>query len=1292
MDRLLVRKAITILLLAIITTIELQAQQNSFNPVPNIMSPDAATLGKYGTYNVNYYTGVPEISIPLHSINENGLNIPIALSYDASGFVPNKNAGVAGLNWSLIAGGAITRVVNGVPDDKNNPNAEISNTNFGYIYGQQSGKGTYSAEHIRTIGFISDINNPIYNLNYEYIPDVFSFNFLGHSGKFFMDNTGKVQVTGDRNYKVDLKDLKPQYDFLTTIAAVTTTVNSLNDSLYSRIVITSDDGYTFYFGGSFKTLEIGFASTQIPGRPDRKGGQINAWYLTKAVSPDGNEILFNYQNYSTSDYNYIKSLFDSQVGQDTPAGFMELKLFRNHSINIVQQNGNTVVSENTRDIVYLSLIKHAYLTEIVTRLQKVEFSYAEKDLNTKFYGNPSDIIAGNTTLGSVIRNMYTQRLASINFTSLDQYGTYKQDRVLYLFYEYYGNRMFLKEIQRNRGLPFPANYPDYDKFVFTYKNTGSLPSALTRGIDLWGYYNGRNGNTDLVLAPAASSTEYESDPSNPSAYRLSDTNYVSYGMLHTITYPTGGVTQFTFEGNTYSKALKRKVSSGITPVWDQVNGIAGGARIREIKNTPGTTTTFKYINSYNQNPNNPSSGLLTTSGVYYLDYISNNERMIRLSDNNIATAGNYKESHIAYKEVVEINGEGYTRHLFTNPETNADTYFLGNDSYKVSPEVSTTNFNQQLMRLYRYSSREDERGLPLTTEVYDNANNLRKSTAYQYNTDANKDTARSIGQYCTFSFYNLSGKMITLIQSYAMYHYHNLVTRIVEKDFGASPANPVTHTNNFKYKSNTSRLQIEKSDINSMGDTMVFKFKFPVDFAGAEPYTTMINRHQLSYLVEQQQYKGVQQPVFLRSSKTNFGFWQSNTLIKPISMEEKIGAANAEVRKQFTGYDNKGNLMLYSNETGGAKFQTSFIWGYIQTLPIAKVENADSTEIAYTSFDTEGTGNWIYAASRGSSETARTGTYYFLLTGSNNITRSGLSPGNKYIVSYWTRNAAAYAIAGTTGTVQGKTINGWTYFEHTITGQSSVAITGTGAIDELRLYPANAAMTSYLYNGKANMIVQTDPSGNSIFYDYDGEGRLVMIRDQDNNIVKRICYNYLGKEEICGPLFYKNAAISANFTKGDCPGGVPGSVVSYLVPAGKHISIISQADADQKATADLQANGQHYADSIGTCTPQPIQITLINEFTTSTIPSSTVELLQNGSVMYTQAFPASNNSSVSFSVLPGVYQLRFKVTAAYTNTFVVYGIVGLQGWSKPVGQTSVTTGNVTLNPGTNYTISANDGL
>ena len=83
-------------------------------------------------------------------------------------------------------------------------------------------------------------------------------------------------------------------------------------------------------------------------------------------------------------------------------------------------------------------------------------------------------------------------------------------------------------------------------------------------------------------------------------------------------------------------------------------------------------------------------------------------------------------------------------------------------------------------------------------------------------------------------------------------------------------------------------------------------------------------------------------------------------------------------------------------------------------------------------------------------------------------------------------------------------VNGWHYFEHKITGQTTITLGGTGAIDEVRLYPAiNAQMTTYTYKSLIGMTSQCDANNHIIYYEYDGSGRLMLVRDQDNNIIKQ---------------------------------------------------------------------------------------------------------------------------------------------------------------------------------------------
>ena len=67
---------------------------------------------------------------------------------------------------------------------------------------------------------------------------------------------------------------------------------------------------------------------------------------------------------------------------------------------------------------------------------------------------------------------------------------------------------------------------------------------------------------------------------------------------------------------------------------------------------------------------------------------------------------------------------------------------------------------------------------------------------------------------------------------------------------------------------------------------------------------------------------------------------------------------------------------------------------------------------------------------------------------------------------------------------------------------------------------------------------------------------------------------------------YYNVAKSAYFVKDNCPPGSdvqPNTTTNYSVPANKYSSTISQADADAKAQAEIDANGQNKANTEGLC-------------------------------------------------------------------------------------------------------------
>ena len=80
------------------------AMQNSIKPFVG-----EATIGEG--------SGVLNYSLPLFTLESKGISLPISLIYTGDGIKPGTAASWVGEGWELIAGGQISREMNGLPDD-----------------------------------------------------------------------------------------------------------------------------------------------------------------------------------------------------------------------------------------------------------------------------------------------------------------------------------------------------------------------------------------------------------------------------------------------------------------------------------------------------------------------------------------------------------------------------------------------------------------------------------------------------------------------------------------------------------------------------------------------------------------------------------------------------------------------------------------------------------------------------------------------------------------------------------------------------------------------------------------------------------------------------------------------------------------------------------------------------------------------------------------------------------------------------------------------------------------------
>lgn len=60
-------------------------------------SPDTYALSKYGDIPVGYYTGIPNIDIPIWTIKSGDISVPISVSYHATGIKVDEIASLVGM-------------------------------------------------------------------------------------------------------------------------------------------------------------------------------------------------------------------------------------------------------------------------------------------------------------------------------------------------------------------------------------------------------------------------------------------------------------------------------------------------------------------------------------------------------------------------------------------------------------------------------------------------------------------------------------------------------------------------------------------------------------------------------------------------------------------------------------------------------------------------------------------------------------------------------------------------------------------------------------------------------------------------------------------------------------------------------------------------------------------------------------------------------------------------------------------------------------------------------------------
>ncbi|UOB17669.1 hypothetical protein [Abyssalbus ytuae] len=506
-------------------------------------SPEVSELGRYGAIPVNKYTGLINMRIPLYEIDFDGLKIPVTLSYHSGGIRVNQEATWVGLGWNLQANPVISRTINGFDDLKTH------SINAGFIY--QSREAQYPqgvSQAFLTEQDASEIYGSYIpgSKPFDLEPDLFEVNLFGF------------------NYKFRLQKLQPESSYIQAIVLNNNNVDIIYNDADKSFEITDERGFKFYF--STKDYSTTFSSEPywaetIPQTVEEYAldeiphhhlhnvkHTITAWSLDRIKSPFNNEINFNYQegiHFTFPDFHKSLRIREQEYRSDT---FWD-----------ITNNSSEVVSASTTGI------ENHYLTSITGDFGKIEFNLStRKDLfnvaafsELLEYNNWFFILEGGQ-ITSTSPDL-SRKLEAINVVS----STGKNIKNISFEYSYFNNHK-LNSPNKTRYLRLKLDklHMNEKNYSFYYDTPNGLPEKDTKSRDFWDFYNGVN-NTKRVPSfnrfyythrngneyPYTSNDLNEIFVNYNGAIRKSDFNYGKIGMLTKVVYPTGGYSEFEYEGN-----------------------------------------------------------------------------------------------------------------------------------------------------------------------------------------------------------------------------------------------------------------------------------------------------------------------------------------------------------------------------------------------------------------------------------------------------------------------------------------------------------------------------------------------------------------------------------------------------------------------------------------------------------------------------------------------------------------------------------------------------------------------
>ncbi|NVK52917.1 MAG: hypothetical protein HWD85_08285, partial [Flavobacteriaceae bacterium] len=947
-------------------------------------SPTAYQLTKYGDIPVNESTGMANINIPLFNFGTKNIRVPINLSYTTSGIKVNQVATWVGMGWSLNSGGIITRNIRGVADEK-----AIERKFLSYS-GIMSVLGTSSISLF--LDMVDDVN--------DYQPDLFSFNVAGFSGNFYLDSnfnpvitkrTSEIKIT-----KLGYNDIFSEF-LITTPDGMKYYFGGEDGIEYSKTETTTIAGHgfpTFFLPTSWLLKKIVHPNGQevyfdynyaaeyfydtgveqeyarvvyfrkmLEGCANPPEGlttttfrtHIKSRKLSKIYSNERNDTLVFHASKSRSDLTseYKLDSITLKDGNNTIKGY-------NLNYSFITSNGTYYSNSNSYRLSIPEYFKRMFLTSV----KETDSNGNETNgkIHSFVYEDPASlpprISFSQDLLGYYNGKQNTSFLPGSANTEIDHYlfsGVNRGDRSANFTYaqkgiltdiiyptkgvtslEYEGAIELItttSDITSNFSMNV-NNSQGQDIFVDEFTSLYNQEIFLNPNVNiLLGQQNSLHTQVSITIKEKGTTNiifdqivNHNTDGTFKANLNANVTYEITVSFVHVKLVEVEVIIQFNYKsGESSSTSPKNKAGIRVKKIKKKASSIAPEEIIRYHYSTKENLnqSEFKQLRSFSFIKASPffNGPMCNNNDPWALNHIY---QYVRLKSSSVIHDMTLMPEFFMYKTVTKSYGEnfeggGVEKHFEVNPH-NMNSIVWG----EPMPQATRTNL-------------EGENGRLLKEVVFDKKDGIihpLEEKSYVYKKDESKSSY--IDCFVGEKLYdnNTTGpdpyeeiKHLNL-SSYRLYKTWSSIDSIKIKRYFENDS--ITTIQKNIYQTGLAGLPTEVTTTDSKGNTLKTQYVYPTS-------GTLKDQNRLEVL-ETKTFKG---SALLSHQKTEYKDWGSG-IILPEFIKTAKGSNALEDRIVFHKYDDKSNPISVSKKDGT---HIVYIWGYHQTKPIAKIENATEAEV-----------------------------------------------------------------------------------------------------------------------------------------------------------------------------------------------------------------------------------------------------------------------------------------------------------------------------------------------------------